>query len=249
MKKRWMFVFVICLAAMGAASGTSAEPLAMATGEWTPYTSEHMEGYGFITEIVTETCREMNIDPEYRFYPWRRCYTAVLSGKVWGAFPYSYTEERAGEVLFSEPVGESKTVFFYYKNKKCEFETIADLKPCKLGGVVGYFYEEAFKKADLNVDYAPDETSAVRKLFAGRTDLLPLNELVGWQIIRTEYPDHAKEFGVLKKPYDINELSMIVSKSYPDGESYLKRFNEALAKVKAGDKFKRILIKYGLKAD
>lgn len=245
MKRTVAAIFVIFLAV----SSVSAETLVMATGEWTPYTSEHMEGYGFITEIVTEVCREMNIQPEYRFFPWRRCYTSVLSGKIWGAFPYSYTEERAKEVFFSEPVGESKTVFFYYKEKKCDYETLADLKSCKVGGVVGYFYEEALKKAGLDVDYAPDEASAVRKLFAGRTDLLPLNELVGWRLIKTEYPDHIKEFGVLEKPYDVSELRVIASKSHPESESYLKRFNQALIKVKTSDTFKRILTKYGLKAD
>ncbi len=31
-----------------------AESLPLATGEWSPYTSEALEGYGFITEIITE---------------------------------------------------------------------------------------------------------------------------------------------------------------------------------------------------
>jgi polar amino acid transport system substrate-binding protein len=34
-----------------------------------------------------------------------------------------------------------------------EYETLEDLRPYKLGGVIGYFYEDLFNKAGLEVDY------------------------------------------------------------------------------------------------
>jgi polar amino acid transport system substrate-binding protein len=39
-----------------------------------------------------------------------------------------------------------------------EYETLEDLRPYKLGGVIGYFYEDLFNKAGLEVDYVPKKS-------------------------------------------------------------------------------------------
>jgi polar amino acid transport system substrate-binding protein len=226
---------------------TWAESLPLATGEWAPYSSEALEGYGFITEIVTEVFKEMSIEPRYAFQTWKRCYSLVVRGDVWAAFPYSYTEERAKEVLFSDTLGESTTRFFYYgQDTSYTYSTLDDLKPYKIACVKGYFYEEAFTQAGLNVSYTADEASALKRLAAGRVDLMPLNELVGWGLIKELFPGEVDQFGTLETPYDTSELKLIVSKIYPDAQNYLQRFNAALQQVKTGDAYQHILEKYGL---
>jgi len=243
MKKLWLLILFFA----SATNGVAVEPIVLATGEWTPYTSEKMDGNGFVTEIVTEVFKEMKTPMKLEFYPWRRCYEYVKKGKVWGAFPYSYTEERAGEVFFSNKVGESKTVFFYYKNNKSyKFETLEDLKFYRLGGIAGYFYEEAFRKAGLRPDYAANELSAYNKLMAGRSDLLPLNEMVGRHIIRQNFPDKSDSFGILEKPYSTNDLLVIASRHYPNSSGLLEKFNAALKKVKTGSAYQAILVKHGI---
>lgn len=224
-----------------------AETLTLATGEWTPYSSETLEGYGFITEIISETLSQMGVTPQYEFYPWARCYSLVKRGKVWAAFPYSFTEERAEEVLYSERIGESTTKFFYYdKERPYPYETLKDLRSYKIAGVKGYFYEQDFRNNKLDVSYTSDELSALKRLAAGRVDLMPMNELVGWALIRKHFPEQADKFGTLEKPYDTNELMLIVSKDFPDGETLLQQFNEALRQVKQTDAYREIFAKYGL---
>ena len=120
-----------------------AETVKLATGEWTPYTSSNLEGYGFFTKIVTVVLKEMGVEADYVFYPWRRCYNSVLKGRVWAAFPYSYTESRAEQVLYSDAISFSVTRFFYYKKaaeaKSYIFNSLNNLRSYKLGGVKGYF--------------------------------------------------------------------------------------------------------------
>lgn len=244
MKKLLVLFFIIFLSS----TTVWAEKVPLVTGEWSPYTSENLEGYGFITEIISEVIKEMDMEPEYKFYQWKRCYSLVKRGKVWAAFPYSYTEERAQEVLFSDTVGESTTKFFYYKKTKdYTFETLEDLKPYKIAGVKGYFYEEDFNQAGLSVSYTSDETSALKRLVAGRVELMPLNELVGWALIKTEFPDEIDHFGTLPKAYSVAELKLIVSKDYPNSMELLKKFNETLKNVKTMESYNAILMKYGLK--
>ena len=247
MKTQCIFRILLVGFLLMSSSLTRADTLKLATGEWTPYSSETLEGYGFITEIVSKVLKDMEITPEYEFHPWDRCYSLVKRGKVWAAFPYSYTEKRAAEVLFSETIGESTTKFFYYdRQQSIPYEGLEDLRPYKIAGVKGYFYEQAFQDAGLEVSYTSDEISALKRLSAGRVDLMPLNELVGWALIRKLFPADIKKFGVLEKAYDTSELKLIVSKEYAGGEELLQQFNDRLQQVKQTDAYRAILIKYGL---
>ncbi len=213
-----------------------AEEIVIATGEWAPYTSKDMEKNGFLTEIVTEVFREMRAEPKYIYYPWRRCYDSVKNGKIWAAFPYSPNGKRKREVIFSDKISQSATTFFIYGDGK-KFETFryekpGDLKNYKVGGVIGYFYEEIFKKSGLKIDYAPREKNALEKLVMERTDILPLNELVGWYLIRKHFKDKAENFKVLETPFSKNDLHLIASRQYPTSRGNMERFNNS--KVKTG---------------
>ena len=94
-------------------AGLRAEAIKLATGEWAPYTSAALADYGFFTEIVSEVFAKMNVDVEYVFYPWRRCYDAVVKNLVWAAFPYSFTAERAKEVIYSDTIAYSTSRFWH----------------------------------------------------------------------------------------------------------------------------------------
>ncbi len=209
-----------------------AENVIMATGEWIPFTSESMNNYGKFTELVNIVFKEMKAELEYRFYPWPRCYDSVIKGRVWAAFPYSFNKERATEVIFTDALSCSKTIFFYYEKEKSkkhyQFIRLEDLKEFKIGGVLGYFYDPIFKKAGLDVDYTNKEISSLEKLRLGRIDLMPLNKLVGWHLIHTQFPEDADRFKTLEKPLSVDTLHLIVSKEYPNSKELLERFNAAL---------------------
>ena len=215
---------------------TNAETIEMATGEWIPFTSASMENYGNLTELVSVVIKEMGFKTTYRFYPWPRCYDSVEKGRLWAAFPYSYTQERAKEVMYSDAISCSKTVFFYYDREsdttRVQFNRLEDLKNYKIGGVSGYFYEMAFQKAGLTVDYVNKEAYGLEKLKLGRIDFMPLNELVGRHLIINNFPNDADKFKTLPKPLSIEPLYLIVSKTYPNSKQLLDRFNTVLKRCR-----------------
>ncbi len=164
-------------------------------------------------------------------------------------FPYGYTKERAKEFLFSDVLLVTSTKFFYYKKhtpKKIEWNDLTDLKSYLIGGVLGYYYEVEFKNAGLNVDYAPSETMSLKKLFHDRVSLVPLDEAVGWDLIMKNFPDEIDNFGVVEKAHDTSGNFLMVSKSYPDSENILKKFNVVLEKIKQNGVMEAILKKYNL---
>ena len=227
-----IILFGFCAVLLVSPANVRSETVQLATNEWIPYTSAHLDGYGFFTKIVTDVLKDMGVEADYVFYPWRRCYESVLDGKVWAAFPYSYTESRASQVLYSDVISFSISSLFYYKGtagtKSYKFNSLDDLRNYAIGGVKGYFYEEKFIQAGLKVDYSPTEISAVEKLRLGRIELLPINKMVGWDLIKKNFPDDIDNFGTLEKPLSRNALHLIVSKRRPGARDLLNRFNIAL---------------------
>jgi polar amino acid transport system substrate-binding protein len=211
---------------------SGAQSIPIATGEWKPFTSADMESHGKFTKQVTIVLKAMGMEPHYLFYPWGRCYDAVVKGRVWAAFPYSYTKKRGEKVWFSDKLSCSKTVFFYYDRGtsagEYHYNSLKDLKAYKIGGVIGYFYKNTFKKEGIKVDYVNSEKSAIEILKFGRIDLLPINDLVGWNLIHSHFPEDAHKFKTLPKPLSIKPLRLIVSKDYPGSKKLLKRFNRTL---------------------
>lgn len=226
-------------------AGRGAERLVVATGEWAPYVSEQMEDKGFMIQILSDAFDVMGVEVEYVFYPWRRCYESVTAGRVWAGFPYSRTKEREGEVLFSDVISYSITKFFVYGNSGPDrYKGLESLKSFRIGGVIGYFYEADFKRHGLNVDYASKEISAVEMLMMGRTDALPLNELVGWRLIQNHFSKKSQGFRVLEPPYSKDDLHLIVSRRHPGGKDLLNRFNDALRQVKDDYIYEGVLERY-----
>jgi polar amino acid transport system substrate-binding protein len=210
-----------------------ADPLPIATGEWVPFSSKTMKDYGAFTRRVTIVFQEMGIEPAYRFYPWQRCFDAVLKAQAWAAFPYAPTAERAKKFWFSDTLACSKTLFFYYDHgnstRSYRVESLNDLKSYKLGGIRGYFYEKFFEKSGINVDYVNKEISAMEKLKLGRIDLVPVNELVGWNLVDTHFPSERHKFKTLALPLSVNTLCLMVSRDFPGSKAFLERFNRALS--------------------
>lgn len=225
--------------------------IVLTTGEWAPYTGESLENSGFFTEVVTAVFKEMGKTPKYQFYPWERAEKAVGTGEAWGAFPYSPNEERVKTYAFSDNVVYSTTYFFYYKPHMdaIKWEKLDDLKSYVVGTVTGYYHEPLFAEAKLNTDSSADEASGVKKLQAGRIDLFPMNDLVGWALIKELFPNEVDNFGVLEKPLDQTELSMMVLKSDENALKLLDEFNAALQKIKDNGVYDQILTKYGLASD
>lgn len=247
----FLLALVCCISFAGLAeSGDNATltEVPLATSEWSPYTSQKMDGYGFYTQIVSAVFEEMGLTPKYSFYPWKRCEGTAEAGKIWAIFPYTSTRERAEVFDFSDTIAYSTTKFFYYgPDKGYAYDTLEDLKKYKVGGVSGYFYTESFADAGIDVSYAPDEKSAFKMLRMGRTDILALNNMVGWHIIRMNFPDEADKFHTLDKPLSNNPLRLMVSRSYPGSKELLEQFNSALQTVTHSMTIQHILEEHGLK--
>ncbi len=224
------------------------QDLAIMTGEWKPFVSRDLENCGFTAEITSQAFLAVGIRPVFQFAPWSRCEAGIKYGKTFAAFPYTKTGTRARFADFSEPIAKSRTVFFYNRKKfkRFDFSELDNLKSLLIGGVRGYYYEPMFKKAGLSVDYSENEDDSFKKLFYGRVDIVPVNELVGWETVNRLFHDQVDMFSTTKKTLDESELTLMASRKYPDTAKLLERFNKGLRTIKVNGVYKKIIVRYNI---
>ena len=225
----------------------------LTTGDWPPYVFETGPDKGPMADLVIAAFNEVGITAKIVFYPWKRTEDEVRQGNAFAAFPYALNPERQEEFDFSNPLYTVKAKFFFnkkYHPNGIPFENLADLKNYKIGGLLGSWYEPTFKEAGLQVEFVSSTDQNVEKLARGRIDLMIEEENSVWTLIRQLYPNEVDQFATLEKPLEqpgvVNDLSLMVSRSYPNSAKLLEKFNEGLAVIRANGVYEQILEKYKL---
>jgi len=223
------------------------------SGEFEPFVSESMPGYGMVSEIVTAACKESGIKPIYKFYPWVRTEANVKNGESFAAFPYFKTSEREKLFDYSDPLFYGEDKIFYYGNnpkiteKTLKYKNLADLKEYNFGGVRGYYYEKDFEENKIKFSPTIDIHQSFDHLKSGKIDLIIENENVTNQIIKKYYPADEKNFKTLEKSYGEKRLYyLIVSRKYKNSNEILQKFNKGLKKIKTNGQYDKIIKKYQL---
>jgi polar amino acid transport system substrate-binding protein len=241
------------------AAPTSPAPAAneviLTTGDWPPYVIEQGSDPGPMAEVVVAAFKEAGITAKIVFYPWKRAEDEVRQDKAFAAFPYSISPERQKEFDFSDSLYSVKAKFFYHKKYHPDgipFDKLEDLRDFTIGGMLGSWYEPDFKNAGLRVEYVAGMDQNVEKLALGRIDLAIEEENSVWGLIRKQYPNDVDQFATLDKPLEqpgvVNDLSLMVSRGYPNSAELLAKFNAGLAAIRANGTYLQILEKYKIAA-
>lgn len=225
-----------------------AETIKLTNGDWAPFCSQSLPGFGTCSMVVTEAFKEVGINVEYGFFPWKRAFENARKGNEWvGSVVWGKNSERAKDFIYpEEPVMEQKTVFFHLKDTNFDWDgTSGKLKSYKIGLTNGYSYGSFIdgkdKDASLNTEIAPHDINNMKKLLKGRIDIFPSNFAVGYQLIADNFnkADQLK-FTNHELPLASSKYYLIISKAHPKSEYLLKKFNEGIAKLKAKGRIKEI---------
>lgn len=224
----------------------AGEKIQIVTGEYFPYSTEKGINKGILVEVINEIEKRTGLDFEIKFYPWKRCEELVKKGEAFGAFPYIVTEERNKIFYFSEPLIKSIGKFFYLKDKikSPSWSSYDNLMNYTIGGTLGYWYEIPFRENNLKVDYSPDDDTSLKKLYTGRVNILAIEELVGWALIKKYYPTEIEKFETMEKNLNESDLHLMISKVYPMSKTLRDKFNSGLKEIKADGTFDKIVNKY-----
>ncbi len=227
-------------------------PISVATGEWEPFTGSDEKNHGVISEIVKATFNEMGLEPEISFYHWDVVENRTAEGNFLVAYPFVKTAQREKRFLFSDSLFEFYTVLFYNRTRLTNLvaiQSVADLRPYRIGLAAGYdVWDELSKVRDRFVPL-PSIQDAFKALDKGEIDFVPEGRAAGELLLnsphvlldpnRFAYIPIGHGAGLSSR----EGLHLIMAPSSANRD-FLRRFNEALRKVKQSSFYKTLKSKF-----
>lgn len=150
---------------------------------------------GIAVDIAREACRRMGHRCRITLHPWERVLKMMETGAADGVLFLVQTPERERFLLFTPPVVRSRELFYAstLRHREFSWKTITDLDNLTIGLVRGYTYGENFmdyiETGSADIDYTADTILNLRKLVAGRIDLVLEEELVAEYLLKEIDPD------------------------------------------------------------
>jgi len=200
---------------------------------------------GTYVDIIREVCKRLDIDPEFRLYPWKRAVKNVKEGRADAIFPPFQTEKRTEFLYFpSEPMTATRTVIFARKESGVKISGLDDLRGKIVSVVAGYSYSPEFdrlgelKKKECYIGVEQQ----VRTLHKGRMDVAVAAE--------RPFRFFAKKLGLgefFKVVFVLSEENSYVAFSKAKGlksKLLAEKFGQTLSQLKKEGVIKRIEDKY-----
>lgn len=245
MKKRLVILagLLICFSAQTSiAKGKIVE---LVTDPWEPYYADTLDNQGYISEIVKEALNRSGYQANIRFIPFKRALNLVATGKkdaVMGAY---YNDERAKTYAYSDPIESVDVVLFAKAGKGITYKTLEDLKPYRIGMMLGYSVSPAFDQADfLNKEEVSKLELNVKKLLHDRIDVLVDAKRVVQAFIRENMPEIVDKVEVIP-PLTSNKLYVLFSKKIPEYQKLVADFNAGLKIIQQDGTLDRLGKKHG----
>ncbi|MCX4026699.1 transporter substrate-binding domain-containing protein [Endozoicomonas sp. SM1973] len=243
MKSLYFVVTVIC--ALSCLSAQSKE-ISLAYGEYPPYYGKNLLNGGVITEIVTKAFKQVNYKIKIELVvSWARRLEMAKEGKFDGIYSAWYRKEREEFFVFSNPLPANEIGFYKRKADDIRFKHLEDLKPYKIGVIVGYSNAPRFDKANLKTYPVVKERANIGKLILNRIDLVLIDKGVGRYILKNQFPESFDKIEWLNPPIETVNQHLIISKKVKEYERKITDFNKGLEAITKNGELMKIMKKHG----
>ncbi|WP_417433318.1 substrate-binding periplasmic protein [Kiloniella sp.] len=225
-------------------SRAGADELKLTTGEYPPFTSEHIPGGGVVSEIVELVIMEMGHDFVVDYLPWKRGYILSKKGKYAATYPYLLTEEREDEFLYSAPIIEWESKVYVRRDSGIEYHSSLDLLglreclPHHYGGLPEL--DKLHAAGSIKRVSTPYIKSCWLMILNGRADFFVEDVFVADIFRREVLAERSDEVVELQKTISTDYGHIIFPKGFDQSEELVAGFNDTLAKVAERGEIARI---------
>ena len=170
-----------------------------------------------------------------------------MKGEAFAAFPYAVSPDRKRLFNYSEVLFQGLNVLVYHQSnpnipRDFNYNEPADLSGFRIGGISGSFLRADLDRAGIQYKSTTSIDQSIQKLVVGRLDFCIDDQVVLTDAINRLYPGQTDAFKFVPQPFgERKPTALLVSRSYPQAERILERFNEALATMKESGEYERIL--------
>ncbi|MGE0623624.1 MAG: substrate-binding periplasmic protein [Pseudomonadales bacterium] len=223
-----------------------AEETLQVTGSlWSPYIDGDLPEAGLATDLVRTGLTRAGFDIQANVETWSRAYQGVAVGVYDVVVSVWETRARSEDLLFSEPYLMNDIVFLSRADLLVDYQGPADLIGYRIGVERDFAYDEAFD-SDPNLTRVVND-HLIQNLLLLRQGKLDL--LVGdkWSILYqiSEFmPADISAFRILSKPLIRRALRMGVSRTNPNAQEIVSRFDAAMKVMREDGTYNAIVKKH-----
>jgi len=223
-----------------------AIPLQLATGnQFQPFADDQLLNGGITTDIVRRAYSHIGNKITIEFLPWPRGYEGTRQHHYFATFPYARTPEREQDFHYSIPILTVSQKVFVRAGSNIDSFHEEQLKGATGCQPIGWFINDQTQsmldRQIISMHRPPNMENCFRMLKEDRVHYVYVDELTGWFIIRKYYPNEIHAFRTLNDAFNPYTLHLLISKSYPDADKYLKQFNQTIRSFEDSGIIKQII--------
>jgi len=226
-----------------------AEPVKISTLNWGYYVGETLIDNGPHAVIVREAFREVGMDVEFSFYPWKRAHNNALTKKTL-LISASDTIERRKIFLYSNPYDNAASYLIGLKKNKYKYNgNIQSLQNYSIGVLSGHYLVKMLQDAGVNnVIEVSNDIQNIKMLFAGRFDFIAVSKKPAISILNNESGINGtlEQVVFYEPPIRDNPVHLVAHKDMPKSKEIILEFNKGLKIMKENGTYDLIMKKYDL---
>lgn len=234
---------IICL--LFSLASYSTEKLTFGALKWEPFFSPELPESGFFVALTREAYRRAGYDIEVKFASWARAVEDGKNGVNNGVLGSIYNEERTKYFYYSNVISFNEDVFIQKKGSNYKFDSFNDLKGLKIGTIRGSAQTAKLEELGMDLELASKPEINLRKLNAGRLDLVLIGRKYFNHYIEFIEPKLNGEIEILPKVFRKNEVYLLISKKCEDGVELIEGFNTSLSEMRMDGSYDEILERFG----
>ncbi|TBU83043.1 amino acid ABC transporter substrate-binding protein [Pseudomonas daroniae] len=225
----------------------AAEHLHLVADTWPPFTDQRLPGNGVAVELVTTALGRAGYTSDYREVPWARAILGLQRADYDVLVNAWYSDERSGFGYFSEPYLINRIRLVQRKGDAIAFTQLSDLYPYRIAVLRGYAYSQEFG-ADNNLRKVAVSSfeSAAHMVQRGRVSLALEDEYVVRFQFNHQLKGMADQLELLPTPLSENGLHILIRLSHGKHAEIAKRFDAAIAAMRADGSYAAIMERHGL---
>lgn len=240
-------IFAIIMAAMvfmGNSGEVGAREIRICTVSWEPFYGPEMSRNGFVAEITSAAFAAVGHDARFEFMPWARAMLEVKQGDRDMLMGLYKNDERADTYQFTDSIYPTTNVIIARKEIGIrEYTSLRDLEDYSIGFGRGWSFGQEFDRADyLNKQPTNDQRLSLRKLFAGRVDMVA-SSFGRFRYLAKQEGFDLDKVVVLDPPLSKDYLFNAFSPRLDNADELIAEFNRGLGIIREDGTFDRILSK------
>jgi len=241
-----LIAFFMLMTLITSIGWTKEKKIVLATCNWEPYMGEKMPNGGLLAVITKKAFQRVGYSAKAEFVPWKRAVELTKIGKYDGLMAGYYNEKRAKIYEVTDAISYEEMGFYRKKGSKITYKTLEDLRPYIIGIGRGGQYGDEFEAATyLKKEAATDDDLNIKKLMAGRIDLLISSKIGILNLINTKYPEWKGELEFLEPALMRIGFHNMISRAIPNHKTIAADFNRGLKEITKDGTLAKIVKAHG----